>query len=201
MSEHSRGFTAAKWQEYAQACREASSDRLTLVPGIEYGDEHDAIHIPVWGDLPFFGDGLPIGQLLPLVNDAGGAAIWAHPWRRDAWRHFEPAWLGYLTGVEVWNRKYDGIAPSRNALALARQERLRTTVALDFHTRRQLFPLSLSLELDDSPSQASVFAALGAGRFSSRAFGLPMEPLARGPAGSALRGLEMLRKAAAHALH
>ena len=201
LSEHSREFTAVKWQEYVHACREASSHRLMLVPGIEYGDEDDVVHVPVWGDLPFFGDALPIGQLLPQVNEAGGAAIWAHPWRREAWRRFEPSWLGYLTAVEVWNRKYDGIAPSRQALALARREKLRAAVALDFHTRRQLFPLSLGLELDDSPSEATVFAALAAGRFSPRAFGLPVAPLARGPGGSALRGLEQLRKTAARALH
>jgi hypothetical protein len=201
MSEHSRGFTATKWQEYAQACRESSSDRLTLVPGIEYGDADNVVHIPVWGDLPFFGDALPIGALLPQVNDAGGAAIWAHPWRREAWRRFEPSWLRYLTAVEVWNRKYDGIAPSRDALALARREKLRAAVALDFHTRRQLFPLTLSLDLDDSASEGTVFAALRTGRFSARAFGLPMAPIARGPGGSALRGLEQLRRTAARALH
>jgi predicted Rdx family selenoprotein len=200
MSEHSRGFTAAKWQEYAQACREASTDRLILVPGVEYGDESDVIHVPVWGDLPFFGEAIPIGRLLPQVSEAGGSSVWAHPWRREAWRHFEPPWLSHLTAVEVWNRKYDGLAPSRDALALARRERLRPAVALDFHTRRQLFPLGLSLELDGSPSEAAVYAALAAGRFSARAFGLPIAPFTRGPGGSALRGLEQLRKAAARVL-
>jgi hypothetical protein len=199
MSEHSRGFTAAKWQEYAQACREASSARLTLVPGIEYGDADDVVHIPVWGDVPFFGQALETGRLLAEVSAAGGTAIWAHPWRREAWRRFEPAWLGQLAAVEVWNRKYDGIAPSQNALALARRENLRAAVALDFHTRRQLFPLSLNLELDGDPSQATVGAALGAGRFSPKAFGLPLALFAGGPGGLAVRGLERLRKAAAPA--
>jgi hypothetical protein len=200
MSEHSRGFSAAKWQEYVRACREASSGRLLLVPGIEYGDQDDVVHVPVWGDLPFLGDALPVGRLLPQVSDAGGVAIWAHPWRREAWRRFEPSWLSHLAAVEVWNRKYDGIAPSRDALALARREGLRAAVALDFHTRRQLFPLSLSLELDGSPSEAAVFAALAAGRFSPRAFGLPVASLASGASGSALRGLEQLRKTAARAV-
>ncbi len=143
MSEHSRGFTAARWQEYVQACRAASTGRVLLVPGIEYGDADDVVHLPVWGELPFFGDRVPVGKLLPQVAEAGGTAIWAHPWRRAAWRRFEPSWLPYLTAVEVWNRKYDGIAPSREALALARREGLAAAVALDFHTRRQLFPLSL----------------------------------------------------------
>src|SRR4029077_8679352 len=41
MSEHSRGFTAAKWDDYRQACANASTGRVLLVPGIEYGDEDD----------------------------------------------------------------------------------------------------------------------------------------------------------------
>jgi hypothetical protein len=197
MSEHSRGFTNAKWQEYVQACREASNDRLMLVPGIEYGDPDDVVHIPVWGDLPFFGDGLATARLLSEVSAAGGIAVWAHPWRREAWRRFEPGWLGQLAAVEVWNRKYDGIAPSRDALALARRESLRAAVALDFHTRRQLFPLSLNLRLEGAMSQPAVCAALGAGAFSPQAFGLPLTLFTHGPGGLALRGLERLRKTAA----
>jgi hypothetical protein len=200
MSEHSRGFSAAKWQEYADACRQASSDRLLIVPGIEYGDEDDVVHIPVWGSVPFFGDGLQTGKLLAEVGGAGGIAMWAHPWRRDAWRRFESSWLAQLAAVEVWNRKYDGIAPSRAALELARREGLAAAVALDFHTRRQLFPLSLGLDLDARPSEASVHAALAAGRFVPRAFGLRLEMLARSPGGAALRGLEIARRTAARVL-
>ena len=200
MSEHSRGFTGAKWQEYVQACGEASNDRLTLVPGIEYGDPDDVVHIPVWGDLPFLGDGLATGRLLNEVSAAGGTAIWAHPWRREAWRRFDPGWLDQLAAVEVWNRKYDGMAPSRDAVALARRERLRAAVALDFHTRRQLFPLSLNLRLEGATSQAAVGAALDAGAFSPQAFGLPLALFTRGPGGLALRGLERLRKIAAVAV-
>ncbi len=197
MSEHSRGFTETKWQEYRRACAEASTDRITLVPGIEYGDQDDVIHVPVWGELPFFGDGQSIGKLLAAVSEAGGTAMWAHPWRREAWRRFDPSWSGYLTAVEVWNRKYDGIAPSLDSVALARREGLATTVALDFHTRRQLFPLTLALELDASPSITTVQRALRSGRFSARAFGLPVTSCVSGPAGAALRALERARKAAA----
>lgn len=200
MSEHSHGFTAAKWQEYQEACQEASSDRLLLVPRIEYGDEDDVVHILVWGEMPFFGDALPIGGLISEVSAAKGCAIWAHPWRRGAWRRFEPSWLGQITAVEVWNRKYDGVAPSRDAVALARRESIRPAVALDFHTRRQLFPLSLNLELENSSAQSAVYAALAAGRFSSRVFGLPVEKLIRGPGGAAVRGMELARRTAARVL-
>ena len=144
MSEHSRGFTDAEWDDYRQACADASTDRVVLVPGIEYGDEDNVVHIPVWGQAPFFGDALQIGDLLKQATAAGGTAVWAHPWRRAAWQRCEPSWWDYLGAVEVWNRKYHGIAPNPDSLALARQHTAAQFVALDPHTRRQLFPLSLS---------------------------------------------------------
>lgn len=200
MSEHSRGFTSAKWSDYVAACAKASDERVLLVPGIEYGDVDDVVHIPVWGDGPYFGDALPTGRLLAMVGETGGTAMWAHPWRRDAWRRFDPSWLDHLSAVEVWNRKYDGIAPSRFAVDLADREGLRPSVALDFHTRRQLFPLSLCLDVDDPPTVDGVYAALAAGRFAPRFFGLPLRLALRGPGQTALRGMELLRRPAARAL-
>lgn len=204
MSEHSRGFSAAKWDEYVSACAAASSDRVTLVPGIEYGDNEDVVHIPVWGAVPFFGEMPRIGALLADVNEAGGTAVWAHPWRRDAWRRFDPSWHQYLAAIEVWNRKYDGIAPNSAAIELARKQEARPFVSLDFHTRRQLFPLSLALRLEPRSADAhsaglavqpdDVFLALRSDQLSARAFGVPIELLtARAPA-VALRTLETTRR-------
>jgi hypothetical protein len=244
MSEHSRGFSAAKWQEYVQACAAHSSERVTLVPGIEYGDEDDVVHIPVWGRVPFFGEAPGITALLGEVAAAGGTAVWAHPWRRDAWRRFEPAWRQHLSGIEVWNRKYDGIAPNRRSVELTRRHGTQPFVALDFHTRRQLFPLSLAIGVEPGtgrpaapagrlaasggrpppagqPSPAGqaapagqpspawraapagravvtpddVYAALAAGRFSPRAFGLPL--MTGGVPAATLRMLESGRRVAA----
>ena len=206
MSEHSRGFTAAKWDDYRQACADASTDRVVLVPGIEYGDLDDVVHIPVWGQVPFFGDAPPIGDLLKQAAHAGGTAVWAHPWRRAAWQRCDPAWWDYLGAVEVWNRKYDGIAPNRDSLALARQHEAAQFVALDFHTRRQLFPLSLGLSVtgpasDGLPSCDEVYRALRDGEFTARAFGIKIGQLTTGPAAPALRMLERARRAAARVLH
>lgn len=200
MSEHSRGFTSAKWSDYVAACADASHERVLLVPGIEYGDVDDVVHIPVWGDGPYLGDALPTRKLLAMVGETGGTAMWAHPWRRDAWRRFDPSWLDQLSAIEVWNRKYDGIAPSRAAVRLADREGLRPSVALDFHTRRQLFPLSLYLDVDDPPTVAGVYDALAAGHFAPRFFGLPLRFALHGPGHTALRGMELLRRPAARAL-
>jgi hypothetical protein len=202
MSEHSRDFTAARWQEYIEACAAASTGRVTLVPGLEYGDDDDVVHIPVWGQVPFFGQAPSIGTLLAQVSEAGGTAVWAHPRRREAWRRFDPSWRQHLTAIEVWNRKYDGIAPDRRAVELSRRPQARAFVSLDFHTRRQFFPLSLALRLDGpgpgpAISPGDVYRALQTGRFSPRAFGLPAEPLTAGWPAAALRTLESGRRMAA----
>jgi hypothetical protein len=205
MSEHSRGFTAAKWDDYRQACADASTDRVLLVPGIEYGDKDDVVHIPVWGQVPFFGDMPPTGDLLKQVAGAAGTAVWAHPWRRAAWQRCEPAWWEYLGAVEVWNRKYDGIAPNRDSLGLALQNGAAPFVTLDLHTRRQLFPLSLRLAVP-GPATASlpgcddVYGALREGGFAAQAFGIALGQLTSGPAALTLRMLEQARRAAARML-
>jgi hypothetical protein len=211
MCEHSRGFTDEKWTDYWQACDEASTDRLLLVPGIEYGDEDDVVHIPVWGRVPFLGEAPPIGDLLARATRLGGTAVWAHPGRRDAWRRFEPSWREYLGGIEVWNRKYDGVAANQGSLALARSHGTRQVAALDFHTRRQLFPLSLAITLpepvagieDESAKLGvdDVYVALSAGSFCARGFGIPLDRLTSGPPALALSGLERARRAAARLLH
>ena len=199
MCEHSRGFSSAKWLEYMEACRQASNERVLLVPGIEYGDEDDVVHIPVWGTVPFFGDGLPTGKLLQSATEAAGIAVWAHPWRRDAWNRFQPSWLEHLSAVEVWNRKYDGIAQQgRHIASQARGHPGHRGAGLPYPP--PLFPLAINLDLDAAPSEATVYAALADGRVAPRAFGLPLGPLQRGPGGAALRGLEMARRRAARAL-
>ena len=204
MSEHSRGFSPVKWAEYVDACSTASNGRITLVPGIEYGDEEDVVHIPVWGRVPFFGEAPPIGNLLAQVAEAGGTAVWAHPWRRDAWRRADPSWYNQLGAVEVWNRKYDGIAPSSFCVELSRRHEMQAWVALDFHTRRQLFPLWLNLELNgrvepalESVTPDAVYAALDAGRFSPRALGLPLHWLTDGAPAQVLRIFEKARRTVA----
>jgi predicted metal-dependent phosphoesterase TrpH len=56
MAEHDRGFDSGRWAAYRAACAEASArGGAILVPGIEYSDSANDVHIPVWGDIPFLG--------------------------------------------------------------------------------------------------------------------------------------------------
>ncbi|MGA8868104.1 MAG: hypothetical protein WB510_14115, partial [Candidatus Sulfotelmatobacter sp.] len=75
MTEHDRGFTAARLEEYRQACAQVSSEELLVVPGIEYSDAANRVHVLVWGRVPFLGENLPTGEMLEAVKAADGVAI------------------------------------------------------------------------------------------------------------------------------
>jgi len=145
-----------------------------VVPGIEYSDAENRVHVLVWGLLEFLGEGLPTGAILKKVQSAGGLAVLAHPSRRDAWKSFEPSWAESLLGIEIWNRKYDGWAPSKSAPDLLNTTKAVPFVGLDFHTVRQSFPLGMMLSLQSDVSEESVLRALHLRRCHACSFGRPM---------------------------
>jgi hypothetical protein len=195
MAEHDRSFDDARWDEYRQACAEASAGGPLLVPGMEYEDAESLVHVPVWGtEIPFLGAARPTGDLLRDARANDAFTVFAHPMRRDAYSSFRADWAPLLDAVEVWNRHYDGVAPSREGRRLAEEHGLRPFAALDFHTRRQFFPLAIVLEVIEPVSPESVVGALRDGRFRAEAFGTSALPLGGGLAGSALRGAERLRR-------
>ena len=120
----------------------------------------------------------------------------AHPWRRDAWKRYDPSWAQHLTALEVWNRKYDGLSPSRPALELARRDNLREFVSLDFHTSKQFFPLAMALRLPgEVVSRDAVHSALRSGAFDPMLFSRSALKFMRGPALRTLETLETARRA------
>ncbi len=174
MTEHDRGFSPARLDEYRNACAQASSDKILVVPGIEYSDADNRVHVLVWGPVPFLGENLPTSEMLDGVKAANGVAVLAHPSRKSAWQCFAPQWADKLLGIEVWNRKYDGWAPSETAPALMPQAEAVPFVGLDFHTQRQSFPLAMALDLEASATEETVLECLRARRCSPRAFGAPL---------------------------
>jgi hypothetical protein len=173
MTEHDRGFTGARFEEYRDACSRASSSNVLLVPGIEYSDAANRVHVLVWG-VPFLGEGLPTKEMLTAVRAANGVAVLAHPSRKDAWQCLETEWTEMLLGIEVWNRKYDGWAPSKTAPRLMQTSTTIPFVGMDFHTIRQSFPLAMSLDIQGDCTEAQVLDSLRFGRCSPRAFGVPL---------------------------
>jgi predicted metal-dependent phosphoesterase TrpH len=195
MSEHDRSFDQARWEEYQIACRAASTDRITLIPGIEYEDGDNVVHTPVWGeDVPFLGAGLPTLELLHSAQQAGAVAVFAHPWRKNAFERYRAEWTPLLSAVEIWNRRYDGIAPNRRASKLAAEAKLGQFVSLDFHTGRQFFPLALCIEIDVPPSAGPLAEAIRKGHFTTQFLGLSALRFTGGLEGATLRALEAARR-------
>lgn len=196
MTEHDRGFDQGRWEEYQRRCAAVSDEGLLVIPGIEYEDPENVVHIAVWGEaIPFLGSALPTFEVLQAAHPHQAVTVFAHPWRRDAHLRYRSVWKPLLTAVEIWNRKYDGVAPRSDAVALAAREGLAPFVSLDFHTARQFFPLSTSVQVDGPPSPHAVIAALRNGNYEPQLLGLPATRFTNGPGGAAAHGLENLRLA------
>jgi hypothetical protein len=200
MSEHDRTFDDARWERFGAACVAASSCGALLVPGIEYSDAENLVHVPVWGADRFLGRDRPTGELLADARAAGAVSVIAHPGRRDAWQTFDPRWLELADGIEIWNRKCDGWAPSPSGLALvAGGHELRPFVGLDFHSARQFFPIAMVASASGPPSVASVLAALRAGVLEPVVFGSPATRFSHGRGLEAVRASERVRRPLARA--
>jgi hypothetical protein len=195
MAEHDRGFDENRWSAYVEACALASRPGFVVVPGMEYSDAENAVHVAVWGAQSFLGAGLNTLDLLRRTAAVGGVSMLAHPGRRSAWHRLEPECFRLLFGVETWNRKYDGWAPSAEADAVLRTRRgLVELGGLDFHTARQFFPLSLSIDCEIPSSTASILEALKHRRCTSRMFFLDIARTRRGALLRVARGAESLRR-------
>jgi hypothetical protein len=199
LCDHDRGFDPEDWIRYRRACAHASSDRLLLIAGTEYADPDNLVHVPVWG-VPFLGESLPTLAVLQAVVAHRGVAVLAHPGRRGGWRSVDRTWLPMFTGIEAWNRKYDGWLPSPEAA------RLLTTgsgclpiVSLDFHRRRQFFPLAMRLDLDGPVTEAAVLAALRSHAGAAQAFRLPLSTFSSRAAQPIMTAAERVRRPLARA--
>lgn len=196
-TEHDELFDTGRWERYRQACREASSSRVLILPGIEYADPSNTVHVMVWGVRPFLGAQLDTGKLLARVNSLNGLAVLSHPSRRDAWRRFDRSWAPLLLGLELWNRKVDGVAPSREARSLWMQApHLVPFVGLDFHRANQFFPLAMMLRVENGLSEQPVLQALRERRVAAEFLGLPLHHFTEGTCGKAMAAAERLRRAA-----
>lgn len=171
MSEHDTGFDPGSWPRFVEECAAASeAGGCRLFPGIEYSSPDNAIHILTWGLDRFLAEHRPVEETLNRVAEGGGVAVYAHPARREAWRLFEPSWTPLLSGVEIWNRKTDGVAPGAVAERLAKESGLSPTFGIDFHVRRHYWPLSHRIAVGED-WQADIVRAIRAGGLDTRVFG------------------------------
>jgi predicted metal-dependent phosphoesterase TrpH len=196
-TEHDLGFSEHRRSLHREACAEASTAEIYVLPGIEYSDASNTIHILVWGDVPFLGEGIPTSELLKGVKASNGVAVLAHPSRRNAWKLYDPGWESGLAGIEVWNRKTDGWAPSRHAESLLRSSHVAAFAGMDFHDRRQLFPLAMTFELSETVSEQSILGCLRAQQVRATMFNTPINGRLLNAASIALAAAELVRRSAA----
>jgi hypothetical protein len=197
ITEHDQGFDESKRLEHREACRMASSEKILLIPGIEYSDPTNVIHLLVWGDVPFVGSRAEPERVLAAAQECGGIIVFAHPSRKEAWKRFNPNWSANILGIEFWNRKTDGWAPSKHAWPLLKMTNTVPFAGLDFHDSRQFFPMASLVEMQSQISETAVLTALKARRCRSEVFGLGAPALANGLQVGALRSAESLRRVAA----
>lgn len=195
MSEHDTGFDPARFPEYRQACAEASTTRCQLIPGIEYSSPDNDIHMLCWGLSDFLAEHQPVLQTLAAVQERGGVTVFAHPIRRRAFAQFDPSWVPYLSGIELWNRKSDGLTWGWEAAALIAQTGLPATVGMDFHKARHFYPLINRFAVSDSTRlETDLVAAIGAGQQQIRALGRPVLGADGRPVSAPHERLEKMRK-------
>jgi len=92
------------------------------------------------------------------------------------------------------NRKYDGIAPNREAACLAAAADLGRFAALDFHTSRQFFPLAMSIEVAGPPTAGTLTNAIRKGNFRPEFIGLPALRFTGSLEGTTLQAMEAARR-------
>ena len=194
-SEHDESFNNDRWQSYRKACIENSTDDFLIVPGIEYSDRLNIVHVLVWGNIPFLGAGRETEELLREVKEFQGVAVLAHPSRRQAWQKYKSQWTPLLLGMEQWNRKEDGVAPSQEAISLLEQNPgLLPFGGLDFHRANQFFPLSIALQLNGRMIEEEVLDRLRAKRGRAKMAGVSIDYFSKGTLYEAVKGIEHFRR-------
>jgi len=180
MTEHDTGFDPDRFEEYRLECARATTSDCVIVPGIEYSSPDNDIHILTWGMTGFRGEHRAVDLILEDTRVQGGVAVLAHPVRRRAWEKVDRGWFDLLSGIELWNRKSDGISWGYEALELLRQSGLTAYVGHDFHRHRQLWPLHQSFDIPDRPktsvdAESLLVRAITRGESTPCAFGQSLD--------------------------
>jgi hypothetical protein len=202
LSEHLEHLDLTRIRQIFDTCAAVSDDRCLLIPGIEIDDLHIlifGIHRPESFTTP-----------LALAEDAfrhRALVIVSHPVKLR--RGIPDAVLPMISGVEIWNTRYDGRrAPRPMSLALFRRlqrspERhapgpLVPFCGMDLHRESDFSPVSLTVECAGRGA-AEIVDAIRAGRVRICHHGRPIPIDSTTPAWR--RAAYMLRCRAASAFY
>ena len=139
MADHADAFDADRLAAYAAECASLSDERLTLLPGLEFGCVR-RMHVVGYGIVALPGSDDPT-DVIAFIGAHGGVSVIAHP----APEHLPwiPTFRALPDGIEAWNTKYDGASAPRPAVfALIRQLQarrpgLKAFYGQDLHWRHQ----------------------------------------------------------------
>lgn len=140
------GWTSERYERYVRACDEASTDRVELIPGIEFLQE--GCHVLGYGLRTLPPRPSTAGELARAVAEQGSFLCLAHP-AKYRWR-IPASLVGAAIGVEVWNSKwiYDGtLGPHPRSLRLGRDKRL--LAGQDVHARHHVTSVFLHTDTPD----------------------------------------------------
>ena len=167
LTEHTQGISPEQYGEFVRQCRAHSDETFLVIPGLEFrcGDGVEIAGLGVTHRLP----DQPAPQMTAAIRDAGGFALWVHPFKNGRWT----APFLDCDAVEVLNGKIDGVlAPDLELLRAFRAQRAAgkrffATFGVNLHNTVQSRRAWLECEAAEL-SENSVLQSLREGRFVDR---------------------------------
>ncbi len=166
-----------------------------MVPGMEYSDPSNTIHILVWG-CRGSSVALPTMELLQRVQKNGGVAVMAHPLRR---------WLGSIliplgrpcsaASKSGTAKRMDGHEP--HGLATLGHTGLRSFAGLDFRSAPVFRTSASQCTIAGELTADAMVDSFRAGNAESVAFGRSVQTLVGRRSMAALSAVERLRRSLA----
>jgi hypothetical protein len=167
LTDHAEDFDAARFAVYVERCRAASSDRVALIPGLEYRfPRFSGLHLLALGLSRWIDPDTPAAFILEAEH-AARFTIAAHPVLPRY--HLPEEVLNHIDAIEVWNAGYNTrYLPDPRAMRLLQQVRARRpevvgVAGLDQHDSRNDRETRVVL---DRPT-TDPLAELKAGRFTN----------------------------------
>lgn len=105
LTEHAEDFNESKMQLYVRECENLSKDKVTVLPGLEFGfKEYPGLHLLGVG-LKKFIIANDILTTIDEVHSQEGLAVIAHPSRNN--HRIPKEIIKKIDGLEIWNASYD----------------------------------------------------------------------------------------------
>ena len=167
LTEHSKGMTSKKYEEFLTACQKENKETFMVIPGLEVRCD-DGTEIAGIGVNQLISHG-SANQVITQIHELGGFALWVHPLKhRSNYGHFLQC-----NAFEVLNGKMDGVvAPNFSLIRRVKKYRrigyiIFALFGLDLHSYQENFPVWTECNVSDLTPQAIVYS-LSKGFFVNR---------------------------------